>query len=52
MSEHNDYRFNYEDDDDGVPVLLKLVACVLASGFTLFLLSVFAKAAVDIWTGW
>lgn len=46
-----DYHFKYEDEDEDVPVFLKIVACILGGGFTLFLLAVLAKAAVEIWTG-
>ncbi len=46
-----DYHFKYEDEDEDVHVFWKVVSCILSGGFTLFLLAVLAKVAVDIWTG-
>lgn len=47
----NDMKYHIEEDDDGVPFFLKILAGILASGFTLSILAVFAKTAVDVWTG-
>ncbi len=43
----NDYHY----DDWEFPLFLKIIAGVLGIGFTLLMLAVFAKIAVDIWTG-
>lgn len=43
--------YDYEREDDGVPPALKIMAYILCGGFTLFILAVFAKVVVDIWTG-
>lgn len=53
MRDWNDYgyHFKYDDEDEDVPVFVKILAIAFGGGFTLFLLAVLAKAAVDIWTG-
>ena len=43
--------YDYECEDDGVSLALKIMAYIICGVFTLFLLAVFAKTAVDIWTG-
>lgn len=40
-----------ENEGDGVPLALKILAVILSGGYTLFILAVLAKAAVDLWTG-
>lgn len=49
MRDWNDY--DYECEDDGVPLALKIMAYILCGGFSLFILAVFAKVVVDLWTG-
>lgn len=45
MNDWDDY------DDKGLLLGMKIVLALLGGGFTLFLLAVFAKTAVDVWTG-
>lgn len=44
MSVWNDY-------DDGLLLGMKIMAALLGGGLALLMLAVFAKIAVDIWTG-
>lgn len=47
MSVWNDY----DDDDKGLLLGMKIVLALLGGGLTLFLLAVLAKVVVDVWTG-
>nr|DAW36103.1 MAG TPA: hypothetical protein [Caudoviricetes sp.] len=44
------YRDDY-DDDYGLILGMKIMTALLGGGLTLLLLAVFAKIAVDVWTG-